>query len=147
MRTWPCCLLTFKNKRRCTSVLNQVRLTEHCDVRCIMWEWTQGSQRLCPQLLDPEYSRLLHHLRRLLLSGVSAQRGHVHRGDAADLRPQRQTQQPHAARGGKYPRSLQRFVGWKQVPLTFTYRRSQRVFTLRLKCWLLRSSGAQELTL
>lgn len=60
------------------------------------------AQSLClsSQLLDPEFSRLLHHLRWLLLSGVSAERGHVHRGDAADLRPQRQTQQPHTTRGG-----------------------------------------------
>lgn len=54
------------------------------------------------QLLDYQWSRLLHHLRRLLLPGVSAQHGHVCRGDAADLRTQRQTQQPHAAERGLY---------------------------------------------
>lgn len=56
---------------------------------------------LCPQLLDSEFSRLLHDLRLLLLPGVSAERRHVHRGDAADLRPQRQTQQPHSTGGGE----------------------------------------------
>ncbi|KAJ4920265.1 hypothetical protein JOQ06_000045, partial [Pogonophryne albipinna] len=37
----------------------------------------------------------------VLLSGVSSERGDVHRGDDADLRTQRQEEQPHTERGGK----------------------------------------------
>ena len=53
------------------------------------------------QLLHQEPGGFLHHVRRVLLSGVSSERGDVHRGDDADLRTQRQEEQPHTERGGK----------------------------------------------
>lgn len=70
------------------------------------------------QLLDYQWNRLLHHLRWLLLPGVSAQPGHVCRGDAADLRTQRQTQQPHAAGRGLYAQ-------WSGLRLSFMIKKKK----------------------
>lgn len=72
------------------------------------------------QVLDKEPECVLHHLRGLLLPGVPAQRGHVHRRDDADLRPQRQTQQPQPERRGLHsvicdrrPSGVSRGQTWK----------------------------------
>lgn len=61
---------------------------------------------VCCQVLDQGPGCVLLHLRGLLLPGVPAERGHVHRGHDADLRSQRETQQQDSAGGG--PVLLQR---------------------------------------
>ncbi|KAI4792950.1 hypothetical protein KUCAC02_033029, partial [Chaenocephalus aceratus] len=86
------------------------------------------------QLLHQELGGVLHHVRGVLLSGVSSERGDVHRGDDADLRTQRQEEQPHneeeVLRNLRSVVSLTFLLGmtwsfalfaWGPVYLAFTY--------------------------
>lgn len=52
------------------------------------------------KLLDSGSSRVLCDLCRVFWSHVFPEFRHVHRGDGADLRQERQEKQPHAARRG-----------------------------------------------